>query len=440
MAESLDLIKLTKDLSALQEKANLVEQLQKENKRLKEQLHKVPVGCDQLLEDNHLKQARIDALEKQLKIAQTRIQKWRQRYVLSSSPVGSDGITSSTALGNKHTVGGTTPRCAPSIHDDAATTDIHSMTTEQRALRMAKGPLIEISGNLRNYSASRKRKAHSHADAVPLVAEDGECYKSVKHEFHGLEHTTIKTAAHRRVGDLLSEPGPSLPVLRANNTSPAKKSPLKTNHSSRPLQSIPPKENNSLPNTPKRPVSFLASKPRVSSGVEDLEPFRSRPIHQLSLAHFKLNPVSDNSLDHGFSEVVRHREQRKCLPGCTRPRCCGTMFKALASSSDLGVSDNELLRSFLGPNSEDRIRNLTTIARTNLVEEAKTKLVADIYGKHRNSHDRAQSPPGFWRTEMPETQEQLQDREQSRLQERQEVERRYREACRGDGKWIFADE
>jgi hypothetical protein len=41
---------------------------------------------------------------------------------------------------------------------------------------------------------------------------------------------------------------------------------------------------------------------------------------------------------------------------------------------------------------------------------------------------------------MPGTQEEKENREKARLMEREEVERRYREATKDNGRWLFADE
>ena len=74
-----------------------------------------------------------------------------------------------------------------------------------------------------------------------------------------------------------------------------------------------------------------------------------------------------------------------------------------------------------------------------LLLEAKTKQIAEQYGRHRHAHERPRSPPGFWRTDMPCTQEEEQDRVEARKRVRQMVEERRREAVRG-GMWMFADE
>ena len=65
---------------------------------------------------------------------------------------------------------------------------------------------------------------------------------------------------------------------------------------------------------------------------------------------------------------------------------------------------------------------------------------ADRFGKHRQRFERRTTPPGFWRTEMASTQEEAADRAEAKRMEREEVERRWRDAVGGGGRWIFRDE
>ncbi len=76
-----------------------------------------------------------------------------------------------------------------------------------------------------------------------------------------------------------------------------------------------------------------------------------------------------------------------------------------------------------------------------LVFRARVKLVADMYGRHRVARwDRQKSPPGFWRTEMPTTQELLVDKAEAKALEQDMVKDRLREAMREGGIWIFKDD
>ncbi|KAJ6032433.1 DNA repair protein Sae2/CtIP [Penicillium herquei] len=177
------------------------------------------------------------------------------------------------------------------------------------------------------------------------------------------------------------------------------------------------------------------------------EPYRARPLNRLSLHHFKLNPERNEGLDYAFKEVVRNKYDRRCLTGCTRPDCCGRQFRTMArfgglparSPAEQKQEDQRLLEEFVG---DDRhvLDGMNEEEREQLLVEARTRALANQYGKHRHTHQRPQSPPGFWRTDMPSTQELEEDREAARKLEREKVEERYREAMRPGGLWTWADE
>ncbi|KAL2809521.1 DNA repair protein endonuclease SAE2/CtIP C-terminus-domain-containing protein [Aspergillus granulosus] len=192
----------------------------------------------------------------------------------------------------------------------------------------------------------------------------------------------------------------------------------------------------------RQPVSEGAS--RMEIPPED-EPYRSRPLHRLTLDHFRINPDHNQGLDFAYDEVVRKKDERKCVSGCTRPSCCGDKFLAMArfgistAASGRSVSDQEILEDFLGE-GEHSISDLSSEERRTLLEQAKAKYFSDRFGRHRHQHHRPGTPPGFWRTDMPGTQELEEDRDKAHRLEREKVEGRYREAMRPGGRWMFADE
>ena len=193
----------------------------------------------------------------------------------------------------------------------------------------------------------------------------------------------------------------------------------------------------------KRNASTPHSHPPTSPTPDD-EPLRARPLHRLTLEDFKINPTRNDGLTYAYSDVVRHRAARKCLPGCTRPECCGTKFRALAA--DLPASDDDnLLRDYLGPSlsTPSQLAYLTDTERSDLILQARTKMVADKYGKqhrHQWQPQRPKSPPGFWRTDFPATQEAEEDRREAEQVVREMVEGRWREAMTENGRWKFRDE
>lgn len=177
------------------------------------------------------------------------------------------------------------------------------------------------------------------------------------------------------------------------------------------------------------------------------EPYRSWPLHQLGIDQFKINTDRNQGLDYAYDSVTRKKDERKCLSGCTRPGCCGDRFRAMArlggpaanSTSEQAEEDQRILEEYVGDDRE-KLKQLSAHDRANLLVDARARVLANQHGRHRHSHHRAQSPPGFWRTDMPSTQEMESDREAAQRQERDKVEERYREAMRPGGLWKFADE
>ncbi|KAH7046684.1 DNA repair protein endonuclease SAE2/CtIP C-terminus-domain-containing protein [Macrophomina phaseolina] len=191
---------------------------------------------------------------------------------------------------------------------------------------------------------------------------------------------------------------------------------------------------------------------------------RLKPLAQLQLSDFKINPNTNAGLDFAYSEVVRSREARQCLPGCTKPDCCGRDLRAMVEAglnpplprsfwddsqptyaqtfvSDKEAQDHRYLQWFQGTSYDrDRVDAMPSAMRDDLVVQAKVKLLASQAGKHRHAHQRPRTPPGFWRADFPGTQEREKDREEARKREREAVEERWREAMIEGGRWIFRDE
>ncbi|PKX94515.1 SAE2 C-terminal domain-containing protein [Aspergillus novofumigatus IBT 16806] len=177
------------------------------------------------------------------------------------------------------------------------------------------------------------------------------------------------------------------------------------------------------------------------------EPFRARPLHRLGLRHFKINPNANQGLDFAYDTVVRRKDERKCVSGCTRPGCCREKFHAMArlggpptttDGSDDGEEEQKMLEDYLGE-EKHLLDQLSAEERQSLLHEARARRMANLFSKHRHDHQRPSTPPGFWRTDMPDTQELEHDREVANNLEREKVKERYREAMRG-GMWKFADE
>ncbi|KXH48401.1 DNA repair protein/CtIP [Colletotrichum salicis] len=171
---------------------------------------------------------------------------------------------------------------------------------------------------------------------------------------------------------------------------------------------------------------------------------RSKSASSLRLEDFKVNPKFNGGSDYAFSEVVRNRDDRACLPGCTDMNCCGPQFRAMALAQKNNVertpaADTKLFEDYLG----DRITiilGMSKAEKEDLWIEAKTWQLANELGKHRHRYARRPSPPGFWNADFPTTQEDEAERAEGEKREKQMVQERYREAMRGGGRWIFKDE
>ena len=204
---------------------------------------------------------------------------------------------------------------------------------------------------------------------------------------------------------------------------------------------------------PPRPASRISGQP--SRPPFPTAPLRKRPVSDLQLSDFKLNPRANQGYDYAFVETARSREARHQLHRCTNPNCCGAAMTAIASESTtatavpqthttpngLSNEDAQFLREYLGEAFNlETIDNMSVAQRDDLVFAARMKVATDRCGKHRCQHERHSTPPCFWSTDMPTTQELEHDREEARRLERQKVEERWREALREGGLWLFRDE
>ncbi|KAL8873012.1 MAG: hypothetical protein Q9174_001460 [Haloplaca sp. 1 TL-2023] len=237
-----------------------------------------------------------------------------------------------------------------------------------------------------------------------------------------------------------------------SNPSPANSSTPSNPSTARPLQSnlrkIP------VPRTLAPQPTYISPFRTAQTSKHTAPPLRSRPLPQLCLEDFRINPAHNQGYDYAFREVVRKSDQRKCLPGCTRLDCCGYMFRDMAksglyrpfhttnaSASTQEGEDQNLMEEYLGTaDAKRRIRKMTQEEREEVLLQAKTKVLADHYGRHREVYAREPSPVGYWDVDMPNSQE---AREQGRLAEvrmRQKVEERWKEAIKMDGLWKFKDE
>ncbi|OAA59102.1 DNA repair protein sae2/ctip [Niveomyces insectorum RCEF 264] len=187
-------------------------------------------------------------------------------------------------------------------------------------------------------------------------------------------------------------------------------------------------------------------------------PLRSRPVEQLTLDSFKINPARNDGATFAFDEVVRGRTDRtSLLDGCTDPQCCGKTFRSMAASELRAAGPAHVFRPegvalveryLAGGDDDTRVDARPTASsspssreeRTELWLAARTKELADRYGKHRHRFHRRASPPGFWDADFPTSQQETRHREEAGRAEKATILERYRQAMRPNGRWLFRDE
>lgn len=346
------------------------------------------------------------------------------------------------------------------------------------------GALRPIDNNARvvNFSDQRSTKPKRNPEktakyAIPSIAEDGENYvnvdtaqrigKPVCGANESLPNTN-NAPAQQRLQDLLESPLPSRLPLNAqrSHAQPSNTAQSSARGSGGVVDQSSRENRRNLSATNPKPLQEV-QEPRVRTPVAHIQkptsvdahansteartgnrPYRDRSLEQFELSHFKINSEYNHGLDFAFDTVVRRKDERKCMSGCTRPGCCGEKFLSMArigglptnlERSSLESEERKILEDYLG-DDKHLLDIMDPKDRAGLLHEAQARLLADAYGKHRHNHPRSSTPPGFWRTDMPDTQELERDREEARKQEREKVHERYREARRPGGLWKFADE
>ncbi|GAB7354807.1 hypothetical protein MBLNU459_g5198t1 [Dothideomycetes sp. NU459] len=361
---------------------------------------------------------------------------------------------------------GTTPKSkAEPAHSDSQHTPRaqlqNSSSQGRNAERQHSGPLQPLSTNTStlprtspyNSKTDKPNKNDQSASAVHLVAEDGEQLPRTakKTKATRAESGRKPTAAHR-LDDLLehgSSPAPK-PAITPRTANPAR-----TRLDPGVTRSIEqPTTSRKAVRDPLSPTKRLILDDDSGPVLPEHEPLRSRPLFRLSIDDFKINPNFNDYRGFAYNETVRKKAERRCLPGCTR-ECCAEIRKfieagglpnvarrrGLFDSSQDDLDDDELtLQGYLGAGYTRIIKDATAEEKNKMLIDARAKAFADQHGKHRQVYERRNTPPGFWRTDMPTTQEEEEDKEAALQQERQRVEERWREAMRGDGRYVFRDE
>ncbi|KAH9892350.1 DNA repair protein endonuclease SAE2/CtIP C-terminus-domain-containing protein [Xylariomycetidae sp. FL2044] len=191
-----------------------------------------------------------------------------------------------------------------------------------------------------------------------------------------------------------------------------------------------------------QPRSDADTRPTRNDRVRAVTPLRERRRSRLRLDDFKINPKTNEGLDYAYTDVVRKKDQRASLAGCVKEGCCGESFRELARAERFGTKPlafQSLLESYLGDDAH-KLGSMSREEKEAMWLDAKTRDIANSHGRHRHRHQRMRSPPGFWRTDFPSTQEAEDEKEEAAKMERDMIDERYREAMRPGGQWLFRDE
>ncbi|KAI9834503.1 MAG: hypothetical protein M1826_002657 [Phylliscum demangeonii] len=269
--------------------------------------------------------------------------------------------------------------------------------------------------------------------------------------------STGKPDARRRLTSLLGvaspHPTPLAPASAGTVGAHRRKSTIPSSETPGPRRTEGSASRNEQLWTPTASKGKPSSKPSHKPSHPAPPPLRTKPLPALSLEDFKVNPAYNQGYDYAFTETVRTHDRRRCLPGCTRPDCCGDALRKSIqigglpapamrtprwNSSPPENEEAQLLQRYVGDDDVDDDDD--AIEKEELLLRARTKWLADTHGKHRQAYERRRTPPGFWRTDMPTTQELQADRDEAKKADRAKVEERYREAMRPGGRWIFRDE
>ncbi|KAK7203472.1 hypothetical protein BZA70DRAFT_282577 [Myxozyma melibiosi] len=146
------------------------------------------------------------------------------------------------------------------------------------------------------------------------------------------------------------------------------------------------------------------------------------------LEDFIVNPsyANQHGIPHAFHEVTRNREERACLHGTDCARCKD--FYA-AAGPHVGLPS--------GPRWNDK-SPAAGVAVASPSVTAREKSLIDKVSRHKSNWEEPPSPPGFWRSDFPNTQEAAEDRAEARRRNREKVGERLEEALR-NGRFLFKD-
>jgi hypothetical protein len=322
------------------------------------------------------------------------------------------------------------------------TTPKQNITPKERSYVRQRGALGNLSPNILTIpqtAKKRRRSSEETAGKVSMLAEDGDEDTSQVTPKH--ETGSTKTPASHRLDAMLENPTPGRQPLSARRPAPDT---MKRIRLQRPQQQKhePTSHTKATASVSRyyRPPGTEKSPPPINP---ESEPRRSRPMQRLRPQDFRINPAFADS-EYAFDDPMNRKTKaaRRCLPGCINPACCGEFLDAarhglLPPSSK---SDAQVIEDMFGSSHAEIMAAYPPSRHKEILIQARAQEFANEHGKHRKTFERAATPPGFWRTEMPSTQEEMEDRRKALEMERMKVEGMWREAMRGGGRWLFRDE
>ncbi|KAK5936997.1 hypothetical protein PMZ80_010746 [Knufia obscura] len=447
----------------IQEQSARIERLQRENERLRKELQDAkqeqPAAPAQEPEENVSSQ--VDDLFHKNVEAQAEIHKLKRKLrSYKEKANGRLGVPISSPLSLPATPFPSSPKQNKTTSAEVHASEYEQSPPRKRTRLNDTGVLHEIPANTAHSrtsstATSKRSDVEKKVAAIPMVAEDGEDYVGTVAVKSPKSVLNKENSVYRRLNGLLEAPSPGrAPLARPRSISPSKEPPASTTRRTPAISNIkhistevPPLSSAKAPQRSSRTLApentpIAKSRPTSSTGrtslgrsfrrdPEDEEPLRARPVTRLSLQHFKPNPRWLDSHGMSYDEFLHG-------PNADRIKTLAETLPKVPGQD--GMSDDEILLDYLGPGSEARVAALTELAKKNLLAEAKLRRTAQSFAKVRADYDREKDPPGFWSTDMPGTQEDEENKEKARKMEREEVKRRYEDAVRGQGRWIFADE
>jgi hypothetical protein len=321
------------------------------------------------------------------------------------------------------------------------TTPKQNITPKERSHGRQRGALSNLSPNVPTISQTarkRRRSSEETAGKVSMLAEDGD--ENTSQVTPKIEIGSTKTPASHRLDAMLENPTPGRQPLSARRPAPDTMKRIRPQRPQQQRESMSHTKTVASASRYHRPPGIEKSPPPINP---ESEPLRSRPMQRLRPQDFRINPAFADS-DYAFDDPMNRKTKaaRRCLPGCINPACCGEFLDAarhglLPPSSK---SDAQVIEDMFGSSHAEIMAAYPPSRHPEILIQARAQEFANEHGKHRKTFERAATPPGFWRTEMPSTQEEIEDRRKALEMERMKVEGMWREAMRGGGRWLFRDE